>query len=273
MMEFFYTPLFRLKNHEITPANLVLVVLILVGVRILVAVVKRVLRDGVFKRRHVDEGRQQAVMQLIQYALYVFAVLAILQSVGIEISLLLAGSAALLVGIGLGVQKTFNDLVAGLIILFEGSIDVGDIIEIEKVVGRVQKIGLRASEVRTREGIGIIVPNSHFINGNIINWSHSRSQTRFSIKIPVAYQADAQQVQQIINGCAYRHEKVADQPAPHVRLLDFSESGIVYELLFWTADAWNIDLIKSDLRYAVLEEFRKKNIEIPYPQRVVWLKQ
>lgn len=89
----------------------------------------------------------------------------------------------------------------------------------------------------------------------------------------MAYQADAQKVQDLINGCAHRHEKVADQPAPHVRLLDFSESGIVYELLFWTADAWNIDLIKSDLRYAVLEEFRKKNIEIPYPQRVVWMKQ
>lgn len=273
MMDFLYTPLFRIKNHEITPANLLLALLILVGARILVAVVERVLKHGVFRRRHIDAGRQQAVMQLVQYALYVFAALAVLQAVGIEISLLVAGSAALLVGVGLGVQKTFNDLVAGLIILFEGSIDVGDIVEIEKVVGRVHRIGLRASEVRTREGIGIIVPNSHFINGNITNWSHSRSQTRFSIKIPVAYQAAPQQIQDLINACANRHEKVATQPAPHVRLLDFTDSGIVYELLFWTADAWNIDLIKSDLRYAIFEEFRKNKVEIPYPQRVVWMKQ
>lgn len=252
---------------------MLLALLILVGARILVAVVERVLKHGVFRRRHIDAGRQQAVMQLVQYALYVFAALAVLQAVGIEISLLVAGSAALLVGVGLGVQKTFNDLVAGLIILFEGSIDVGDIVEIEKAVGRVVKIGLRSSKIQTRDGIAIIVPNSYFINGTIINWSHSRSQTRFNIKIPVSYQADPKKVQAIINDCAHRHEKVVAQPAPHVRMQEFAESGAVYELLFWTADAWNIDLIKSDLRYTIFEEFKKNGIEIPYPQRVVWMKQ
>ncbi|HAK79808.1 MAG TPA: hypothetical protein DCR35_13550 [Runella sp.] len=272
-MDFLYTPLFRIKNHEITPATLALVLLILIGARVLVAIVQRVLRDGVFKKRQIDEGRQHAVMQLIQYALYVFAALAVLQTVGIEISLLVAGSAALLVGVGLGLQKTFNDLVAGLIILFEGSIDVGDIVEIEKAVGRVVKIGLRSSKIQTRDGIAIIVPNSYFINGTIINWSHSRSQTRFSIKIPASYQADPKKVQAIINDCAQRHEKVVAQPMPHVRMQDFAESGAMYELLFWTADAWNIDLIKSDLRYSIFEEFTKNNIEIPYPQRVVWIKQ
>jgi small-conductance mechanosensitive channel len=187
--------------------------------------------------------------------------------VGVQLSLLLAGSAALLVGIGLGLQQTFNDLVSGLILLFEGSINIGDIVELDNgLVGRIAEVGLRTSKVETRDAIGIIVPNSKFINNNIINWSHNRSLTRFMVQVGVAYRNNPRHVEAILLTVAQAHIEIAKSPGPNVRLKDFGESGVMYELLFWTYSAWRIEFIKSELRYVIFEKFQEEGIEIPFNQ-------
>ncbi len=197
-----------------------------------------------------------------------------LEITGIQLSLLLAGSAALLVGIGLGLQQTFNDLVSGLILLFEGSINIGDIVELDNgLVGRVTEIGLRTSKVETRDSIGIIVPNSRFINNNIINWSHNRSLTRFIIKVGVSYRNDPRQVEVILLSAVKDHTEIARNPSPVVRLMDFGNSAIQYELLFWTYSAWRIEYIKSEIRFVIFERFRQEGIEIPFNQYDLNLKQ
>jgi small-conductance mechanosensitive channel len=259
--------LIRVKNYEITVFDILLIVLLIAVARALVWFFTSLLRRGFFRRKQVDKGRQEAVIQLIKYLIYVIVIILSLEITGVQLSLLLAGSAALLVGIGLGLQQTFNDLVSGLILLFEGSINIGDIVELDNgLVGRVVEIGLRTSKLETRDSIGIIVPNSRFINNNIINWSHNRSLTRFIIKVGVSYRNDPRQVEAILLDSVKGHTEIAHNPAPTVRLMDFGNSGIMYELLFWTYSAWRIEYIKSEIRFVIFENFRQNGIEIPFNQ-------
>lgn len=272
MFDFLSIPFFKYQNYELTPLRLLLFLAVLLGARLLISSIGHLLKRGVFSRQHIDEGRQESVVQLVKYAIYVFASLAALQTLGVQIGLLLAGSAALLVGVGLGLQKTFNDFVAGLILLFEGSLDVGDIVEVDKIIGRITRIRLRASEMITREGVELIIPNSNFINANIINWSHSNPLTEFSVRVSVSYQAAPQKVVELMKEAAQNHRYVAKLPLPEVELMDFADSGVIYEVAFWTANTWDVDRTKSDIRFAIFEFFKQNQIEMPYPQRVLWVK-
>jgi small-conductance mechanosensitive channel len=267
--QFLTTPFFKYQNYELTPLRLLILFAIVLGARLLISSIGRLLERGVFRREQIDEGRQQAVIQLVTYAIYLLTALATLQTLGVNIGLLVAGSAALLVGVGLGLQQTFNDFVAGLILLFEGSLDVGDIVEVDKTIGRITRIRLRASEMVTYEGVEWIIPNSKFINASIHNFTHSHPQNEFNVKVSVSYDAEPQQVLALLKHCAHNHRYVAKLPQPEVEMADFGDSGVVYELIFWTQNTWDIDRTKSDLRFAIFEAFRQHQIEIPYPQRVI----
>lgn len=265
--QFLEFELIKIKDYEITVFDILLIFLLITTARLIIWFISSILRRGFFRRKQVDKGRQEAVIQLIKYLVYVIVIILSLEITGIQLSLLLAGSAALLVGIGLGLQQTFNDLVSGLILLFEGSINIGDIVELDNgLVGRVTEVGLRTSKVETRDSIGIIVPNSRFINNNIINWSHNRSLTRFIIRVGVSYRNDPRQVEAILLSAVKDHTEIARNPSPGVRLLDFGNSAIIYELLFWTYSAWRIEYIKSEIRFVIFEKFQQEGIEIPFNQ-------
>lgn len=267
VQQFLDFELLKVMKYEITVFDVLLILLLITIARLMVWFLSSLLRRGFFRRKQVDKGRQEAVIQLIKYFIYVVAIILSLQVAGIQLSLLLAGSAALLVGIGLGLQQTFNDLVSGLILLFEGSINIGDIVELDNgLVGRVTEVGLRTSKVETRDSIGIIVPNSKFINNNIINWSHNRSLTRFIIQVGVAYRNDPRHVEATLLASVQGHGEVAQNPTPLVRLKDFGDSSVLYELLFWTYSAWRIEHIKSEIRFVIFEKFKQEAIEIPFNQ-------
>ena len=191
---------------------------------LILLVVQLVIRsvEVIIKKRSekydLDEGKKFAFIKLIKYFIYVLALVLVLESLGFDITLLLAGSAALLVGIGLGLQEIFRDLISGIIILFDGSIQVGDVIEIESLVGVVKEINIRTSKVRTRDGIIIIVPNGYFINQKVINWSNSNKLTRFKVDVGVAYGSDVRLVEKLLVECAEANELVN-------ALADFVASG------------------------------------------------
>ncbi|GAB2784787.1 mechanosensitive ion channel [Rhabdobacter roseus] len=265
--------LFKVKDYEITVFDILLIVIFFLLSKLLILSISSVLRQGFFRRKQVDAGRQEAVIQLVRYFTYTIFFILALEVAGVRLSILLAGSAALLVGVGLGLQQTFNDLVSGLILLFEGSINVGDIVELNNgLVGRVTNVGLRTSTVETRDSIGIIVPNSKFINDNIINWSHNRSLTRFIVQFRASYRNDPAQVTALLLASAKAHPELAPDPEPTVRLRDFGDSGVYYELLFWTFSAWRIEYIKSDIRFDAFARFRAAGIEVPYPQQDLHLR-
>ena len=221
------------------------------------------------RRGRIDGNRTHSIFLIIKYFVWTGAVVAMLDFVGIKISFLLASSAALLVGIGLGLQQIFSDIVSGLFLLFEGSIKVNDVLEMNGIVGRIEEINLRNSIIRTRDGIAMIVPNSKFVAENVVNWSHMSQAVRFKVTVGVSYQADVELVRKVLIEAASEHPDVlADEQYPVIaRITEFADSSINFEVLFWSHRIFDIEHTRSDIRFAIRRKFNERGISIPFPQR------
>lgn len=214
----------------------------------------------------LDTGREFAISRMTKYiaiTLFVLLALAALQ-VNWKIFAVLA---PLLIGIGLGLQQVANDLVSGFILLIEPTIRVNDIVEVDNIVARVKEIGLRTSNVETRDGIAMIIPNHKLVSEKLINWSSSDTVTRFKIAVGVAYGSDVELVKKILIECAWKHSKVITNPSPEVFFMNFGDSSLDFELAFWSSHLFPIERVKSELRFMITAAFRENNVEIPFPQR------
>ena len=234
-------------------------------------VVKKIIfRNNKFKK--FDEGNLYSLFQIIKYVIWIFAILIILDTIGLKLNALLAGSAALLVGIGLGLQNTFNDFVSGIILLFEGSIKVGDILEVDHDVVKIQRIGLRTSEAKNRDDIVTILPNSIITTNKVTNWSHQSKKTRFRISVGVAYGSDVELVLGILRESAMEHPEVKDLEQINVRFLNFGTSSLDFELLFFSKNIFRIENVKSEIRIIINRKFVENKITIPFTQMDLHLK-
>lgn len=223
-----------------------------------------------FKRVESGGGSRYAVFQILKYFIWVIVIGIALETIGIRFNLLIASSAALLVGLGFGLQQIFNDYISGLLILFEGNLKVQDVVQMEDgTIGRVMEINLRTSKIETRDEYFIIVPNHRLINNNVINWSHMESRTRFQVNVGVAYGSDTSLVEKTLMECANGHPEIATTPKPFVRFVNFGDSSLDFQLYFWTDKTFRVENIKSSLRFRIDAAFRKNNIRIPFPQRDV----
>ncbi len=267
--EFFEIELISTDKIQITVFHLLIVFLILIITPIILLIIRRIFFKQE-KRNRIDQGTGQAMYQLIKYVLWVIAVALTLDSIGIKITFLLASSAALLVGLGLGLQKIFQDFVSGISLLIEGTLRVNDVVQIaEGEVGRVKQINLRTSKLETRDNIILIVPNSKLINDVVINWSHMEKKTRFCVKVGVAYGSDVPLVKKVLLECATDQETIFNNPSPFVRFVDFGNSSLDFELFFWTIETFRVEDTKSNIRFKIDDAFRKNGIRIPFPQRDV----
>ncbi len=266
-MDFLDWKLFSLGDFSLKVGNLLGAFAVIVVARFLYIIVRKAFLSRYFRRKKIDEGRQFAIGQLVKYGIYVVAFFVAVETAGLNITVLYAAGAALLVGLGIGIQQTFNDFMSGIILLMEGSIKKGDWLLIGDMEGKVMRIGLRTSMIQTRRRIAVIVPNSKITVENVINLSHGNAFIRYDISAHVAYGSDTRQVENILIGCASRHPGVLKAPGPFVRLVDFGESDLRFELHFWSNQFQRIVDIKSDLRFEVEKRFREENIVIPFPQR------
>ena len=229
-----------------------------------------------FRRSNLDEhekGNIQAIYQIIRYILWIAAFGLILETLGIKVTLLLAGSAALLVGIGLGLQQTFNDIISGFILLTERSIKIGDVLEIDENVVKILSIGVRTSKGLNTDDISIIIPNSLITTNKVINWSHQNDKTRFRIDVGVAYGSDVDQVIHILEESAFEHTDVFDRELTEARLMGFGSSSLDFQLLFYSKNTFRIGSVKSGIRRIIVRKFNENNIIIAFPQLDVHLKQ
>ncbi len=241
-------------------------------IRLLLWVVLNIFLSSYYHRRKIDFGSQFAINRLLTYFVYVLGVLIFLQTAGFNLFVLGAGAAALLVGVGIGLQQTFNDLISGVIILFERKVEVGDMVQLGDLVGTVKKIGTRTSIVETRAEIVVIVPNSRMVGDTVTNWSQFERKARFQIKVGVAYGSDTAKVKSILEKAAAGHQRIMEQPKPFARFVDFGNSSLDFELYFWSRDFLRIEDVRSDLRFTIDQEFRRHGVEIPFPQRDLWLR-
>ena len=239
--------------------------------RILVWIIIQLLR-AYYKRRKMDIGSQYAINRLIKYFIYTVMVLAIIETLGFQLTVIWGAAGALLVGFGLGLQQTFNDLFSGILIMIEGSVHVGDMVRVKGEVGKITKIGIRASEVKMRDNVELIVPNSHLVMDGLANWNHSDHSARFSVAVGVAYGSDTTLVKNILLDIAKSHSKVMETTAPIVRFVNFGDSSLDFELHFWTYDVFGVLDIQSDLRFEIDSAFRANKVEIPFQQRDLWVR-
>mgnify|MGYP003637854565 CR=1 FL=1 len=262
-----------IAKYHLSIYNLILLVFIVFITRFLVSFLERTFRERVSNKKWITEGKQNAIIQIGKYIIYIIAILLATKTVGVNITPILIGSSALFVGLGFGLQDAFRDFISGLILLFEGDVVVGDIIEFENgLVAVVKKIKLRTSKVRTRDGISILVPNSELINNRVINWSNSNILTRFNVEVGVSYGSDVRLVEKLLLEAATDDPSVSQRAKPFVRFADFGDSSLDFEVHFWTEEVWKIETTKSRIRFAIDEKFRTNNITIPFPQRDVHFK-
>ncbi|PPK87339.1 mechanosensitive ion channel-like protein [Neolewinella xylanilytica] len=260
-------------TSTITVGNVVFALGVFLFLRLLLMAVTNLILGAYYRRSKVDSGSQYAINRLITYFVYVVGVLLVIQAAGFDLVVLWTGAAALLVGIGIGLQQTFNDLICGVIILFERGVMVGDVVEVSNhQIGTVRKIGARTATIETRDDIIIFVPNSKLIGENVVNWSQVERKARFHVGVGVAYGSDTALVKEILLKVALDHPRIMNTPNPIVRFLDFGSSSLDFEIIFWSRDFLRIEDVKSDVRFAIDQGFREKGVEIPFPQRDLWIR-
>jgi small-conductance mechanosensitive channel len=249
-----------------------------VTILLIILITKLVLwaiRKGIYSRRKfqkLDRGSAYALFQIIQYTIWVIAVGLILETIGVKVTVLIAGSAALLVGIGLGLQQTFNDVVSGIILLSEQSIKIDDVLDIDGDVVTIQSIGIRTSKALNTDDVSIIIPNSLITTNKVINWSHQTKKTRFRIDVGVAYGSDIDLVINILEESAFEHEDISNRETIEARLVNFGNSSLDFQVLFFSENIFRIGKVKSDIRKTISRKFAENNIAIPFPQMDLHLK-
>jgi len=260
------------EKFHFSVVNLIVIILIYVLARLLSWTLTRVLRRRFRKKGQAEQGRRFAVLKIARYAIFVIAVLLMLANSGVDITVLVASSTALFVGLGFGLQNLFKDFVCGITMLFEGSLELNDVVLISEEIGKVTYIGLRTSKILTPNGVTMIVPNSKFIEETVINYTKDNLTTRFRVKVGVAYESDVEEVRRVLREVALADGRVAKNPAPIVRFLEFSDSSLDFELMFWTAQNFLMEDLRSDIRFAVWHALKAHNIRIPFPQRDLYIK-
>ena len=265
MEEFLKYTLFTFDGFSL---RIIAIVKVIVWVFI-VGILLKIIKSVVYKTTRFDDAKRFSIYTLSKYVIIVFSFMVGLHLIGLDVSLLLAGSAALLVGFGLGMQNLFSDYISGLIILIDSSIKVGDVLEIKGLVCKVQQINLRTTTVLTRDDKWIILPNTDLTRNQLINWTHSDTTSRFSVSTRVDFSSDVDLVMSIMERTAQNFEKIRTDPKPIVRFEEFAESSLNFTIHFWSDEVFRIENIKSDYRVLLLKNFNKENIVIPFPQRVI----
>jgi small-conductance mechanosensitive channel len=261
----------KTENFNLTVSHLFISLIIILSTWILLRIIKRIFRR-LEKRERMYVGTSHAIFQIIRYVLWIIAISLTFESAGFKLTFLLAGSAALLVGLGLGLQQIFQDFISGIALIIEGTLKAGDIVQTsDGEVGRVKEINMRTSKIETRDNIILIIPNSKLINEIVINWSHLEKKTRFKVDVGVAYGSDVELVRNVLLDCTNSNTSISSNPAPIVRFINFGDSSLQFQLLFWSTNTFRIEDVKSDLRFMIDKAFRENNIRIPFPQRDVHL--
>ncbi|MBL4708442.1 MAG: mechanosensitive ion channel [Flavobacteriales bacterium] len=265
--------LIDLGTYQLSIYNIIVVLFIILIARLFTKTFANFLKEKINKEKDINDGKELALLQIGKYVIYLLTFLLVFRSIGIDITPFIIGSSALFVGLGFGLQDAFKDFISGLILLFEGNVVIGDIIEFENgILGKVKQISLRTSKVRTRDGIVLIVPNSQLTNNRVINWTNSNILTRFHISVGVAYGSDTKLVEQLLIDVAKEDPSISERIVPFVRFLNFGESSLDFELHFWSEEIWKIEFTKSRMRFEIDQKFRDNNISIPFPQRDLHLK-
>ena len=257
--------LFPIGKFELKVFHLLFSLSYFVGVYFFLRIVKL----SIYKVNSFDAAKKFSIYKLSKYVIWIFAIVTGLQMLSINMTIILGGLGALLVGFGLGMQNLFSDYISGVIILVDSSIKFGDIIEVNGIVCKVVSIKLRTTTVFTRDDRYIILPNTDLTRNPVINWTNNTTTCRFDVGVGVDYKSDVALVMRLMEETASKIEKIKSDPKPIVRFSDFGNSSLDFNIFFWSDELFRIESIKSEYRVKLFEAFAENNISIPFPQRVL----
>lgn len=253
------------KTTDIT----VLTVIKLLAIVVITLLLLYLIKKAIYKSRHLDIGKKYSLNNLSHYIIIIVAFGWGLELLGFNLKIVLAGSAALLVGVGLGLQNLFSDFVSGIILLIDSSIKVDDVINVNGLVCEVREINLRTTLVLTRDDKYILLPNTWLTRNEVINWTHSVSSSRFEVNVGVDYASDVDLVMSTMKNVCTGQEGVMKTPEPFVRFNDFGDSSLMFTVYFWCENVFRVENIKSNIRHDLFYKFKELGINIPFPQRVL----
>ena len=229
-------------------------------------IIQLILEDDILVRISLKKGMPHTISTLVRYSLITFGFFLGISATGIQISSLTVIIGALGVGLGFGLQNIFNNLVSGLILLFDRPIKIGDTIEVGSLVGKVNHIGIRTSNVKTFDGAEVIVPNGQLISNEVINWTLSDQQRRIEVQIGVSYNSNPHEVHGILMEIIKNQKDVLSYPLPQVLFSSLGESSLDFRMLFWTESIGEWLRIKSEVTFKAFDILKENGIEIPFPQ-------
>ncbi len=265
----FARPLFAIEKQTFSAADLVMLPLALGALWLVVGGVTWLFRSYLLRPFRFEISVEESFASLLRYALLFVGGLVVLQVWGLDARTLAIVGSVLGIGLGFGLQNIANNFVSGLLIGLERPIKSGDFVEVGKFSGTVERIGARSAVVRTTDRVSILVPNSRFLETEVVNWSHGDPVSRLRVPVPAAYGSPIGKVRTTLLGVARKHPDVLDDPAPTVQLAAFGDSALHFDLLVWTRDPREQSNLKSDLNFGIESAFRREGIEMPLPQRVV----
>ena len=260
------TSLFEISGQKVSLFSILMACLIFYFSTLLSKWAERAMGRLLADKTDLDRGVKDSIRTFTRYTVLITGAFVTLDTVGISMSSLAAVGAVLMVGIGFGLQNITQNFISGIIILLERPIKVGDLIEVQGVSGKVSEIGARSTLVTTRDDISIIVPNSQFISEQVINESLSGEKIRLKVNVGVAYGTDPRLVERILMDVAKNTDHVLSYPGPKVFFVDFGASSLDFSLTVWISKLWEMEGIKSDIRFRITDAFKLEDIEIPFQQ-------
>ena len=270
----FFNPILDFFNHNFTigesisfsPRSILIVILVFIVTSFLLKLLRKIIYRTLSNDAKI---KFRSVFSFINYFIYIIVILITFQNIGVNVTAIFAASAALLVGVGLALQTFIQDIISGIFILVDQSVHVGDIIEVEGQVGKVENIKLRTTRAVTRENKVLIIPNHKFLISTLFNWTENGVITKESVSVGVAYHSDINKVTELLLNMAKANKKILENPKPFVIFDDFGDSALHFHLFFAVKSSFESNVIKSEIRYSIFETFKNEGVEIPFPQRTI----
>ncbi|QDO93935.1 mechanosensitive ion channel [Formosa sediminum] len=244
-------------------AIFVIVLVLFVTSRLLKLLSKLVTR----KLPQDDKVKFEMLFSYASWVVYLIILLITFHSIGINVTAVFAASAALLIGVGLALQTLIQDIISGVFIIVDQSVHVGDIIEVDNKIGRVEEIKLRTTRAVTLNNRVIIIPNHIFLTSSLYNWTQNGKETKDSVTVGVAYGSDVALVEKLLLQSVDNHPDILTFPAPRVLFMDFGDNALLFRIAFTVRDSFLGEGPRSDVRFKIEKLFRAHNISIPFPQR------
>lgn len=255
-------------SHRVSLLGAIVFGAVAVGVYLVARIAFRLVKRLVRRGERFDPSQQVLIEKLAGLAIFAFAILMGIDLLGIDLTALTVFSGALGLAVGFGLQKTFGNLIAGLILLMDRSVKPGDVIVVGDTFGAINKIGIRAVSVVTRDGKEHLIPNEKLMTDPVENWSYSSRNVRLRIPVGVAYTSNLATAQKLMLDAATAVHRVLKDPAPAVWLKGFGDNSVDHDILVWIEDPeLGVGNVQSDILNIVWVLFKQNGIELPFPQR------